>query len=160
MVSCSLKQDAVLLQFQMRCCDMPFKVCCSFQLRSSVPPSNRHPCQLQLQLHPCHSAPPPLSFCNSTPVALHLHPCRSATPPLSLCTSTPVALHLHPCRSAPPPLSLCNSTPVALHLHPCRSATLRGAHPLFLGCYMATRPRRASCQHLQSEPQLQQIANG
>ncbi len=123
MVSCSLKQDAVLLQFQMRCCDMPFKVCCSFQLRSSVPPSNRHPCQLQLQLHPCHSATPPLSFCNSTPVALHLHPCRSATPPLSLCTSTPVALHLHPCRSAPPPLSLCTSTPVALHLHPCRSAT-------------------------------------
>ena len=84
----------------------------------------------------------------------------TSTPPLSLCKSTPVALHLHPCRSATPPLSLCTSTPVALQLHPCRSATLRGAHPLFLGCYMATRPRRASCQHLQSEPQLQQIANG
>ncbi len=138
MVSCSVNQDAVPLQFQPRCCATPSKVCCSFQPRSSVPPSNRHPCQLQLQLHPCSSAPPPLSLCNSTPVALHLHPCRSATPPLSLCTSTPVALQLHPCRSATP----------------------RGAHPLFLGCYMATRPRRASCQHLQSQPQLQQIANG
>ena len=32
----------------------------------------------------------------------------TSTPPLSLCNSTPVALHLHPCRSATPPLSLCN----------------------------------------------------
>jgi len=114
MVSCSVNQDAVPLQFQPRCCATPSKVCCSFQPRSSVPPSNRHPCQLQLQLHPCRSAPPPLLLCTSTPVALQLHPCRSATPPLSLCTSTPVALQLHPCRSATPPLSLCNSTPVAL----------------------------------------------
>jgi len=45
---------------------------------------------------------------NSTPVALQIHPCRSAPPPLSLCNSTPVALHLHPCRSATPPLSLSN----------------------------------------------------
>ncbi len=108
MVSCSVNQDAVPLQFQPRCCATPSKVCCSFQPRSSVPPSNRHPCQLQLQLHPCCSAPPPLSLCNSTPVALQLHPCRSAPPPLSLCNSTPVALQLHPCRSATPPLSLCN----------------------------------------------------
>ena len=85
MVSCSVNQDAVPLQFQPRCCATPSKVCCSFQPRSSVPPSNRRPCQLQLQLHPCRSANPPLSLCTSTPVALQLHPCRSATPPLSLC---------------------------------------------------------------------------
>ncbi len=123
MVSCSVNQDAVPLQFQPRCCATPSKVCCSFQPRSSVPPSNRRPCQLQLQLHPCRSANPPLSLCTSTPVALQLHPCRSAPPPLSLCNSTPVALQIHPCRSATPPLSLCTSTPVALQLHPCRSAT-------------------------------------